>query len=252
MDGGKDEGEGVMNARLERYLDEVAARLGPMPTKRRDEELREMRGHLQNAVLVHREWGQSEDEAARTAVEEFGPPEDLGAHVVRAWKRGRSRDRRSFWGAVAGTALGVSTLPYGVTFVLCQPVIPFLDRMRAAHLWYEPATGPLCFLTIDLPGWLLVGTISGRLFPRRAGAGAGVAMAAWVVLDLAHRFCWEYVDLPDALHGYFTRRRGAVSVEEFLTGLGNDLLLALAAVAAARRGSRWQKARVERVRLAQG
>ena len=241
-----------MHSRLEAYLSEVSAQLGPLPGKRREEELREMRGHLEAAYAAGLARGQSEEEEARDVLAQFGVPEELGAETVAAWRRGRSRDRRSFWGAVAGTALGVSTLPYGVTFVLCQPVIPFLDRMRAAHLWYEPATGPLCFLTIDLPGWLLVGTISGRLFPRRAGAGAGVAMAAWVVLDLAHRFCWEYVDLPDALHGYFTRRRGAVSVEEFLTGLGNDLLLALAAVAAARRGSRWQKARVERVRLAQG
>lgn len=46
-----------MHNPLETYLSEVAAQLKPLPTKRRSEELREMRQHLLNAVTVNRELG---------------------------------------------------------------------------------------------------------------------------------------------------------------------------------------------------
>ena len=60
-----------MHSQLGAYLDEVAQELKPLPEARRDEELREMRQHLQNAMIVNREMRQTEDEAARTALEQF-------------------------------------------------------------------------------------------------------------------------------------------------------------------------------------
>ena len=76
-----------MHSLLEAYLSEVEAHLGALPTKRRAEELREMRTHLENAVIVNRELGQSEEEAARSAVAQFGTAQDLGENVAWAWRR---------------------------------------------------------------------------------------------------------------------------------------------------------------------
>ncbi len=46
-----------MHKQLEDYLTEVARQIGSIPKPRRDEELREMRAHLVNAVAAHRERG---------------------------------------------------------------------------------------------------------------------------------------------------------------------------------------------------
>ncbi len=78
-----------MHSLLEAYLGEVAAHLSALPPARRTEELREMRTHLENAVVVGRELGRTEDEAAREALAQFGTPGETGEKLVQAWKRGR-------------------------------------------------------------------------------------------------------------------------------------------------------------------
>lgn len=84
-----------MHTLLELYLSEVAAFLQPLSPQRRDEELQEMRQHLLNAIIVNREMGQSEDEAAKSAVAQFGTPTAVGENVVWAWRRqARQRTRR--------------------------------------------------------------------------------------------------------------------------------------------------------------
>ena len=87
-----------MQKLLEDYLTQVASHLQPLPEARRREELREMRQHLQNAVIVNQEMGQSEDEAATNALEQFGGPTELGENVVWAWRREeRKQDRGRLW-----------------------------------------------------------------------------------------------------------------------------------------------------------
>lgn len=71
-----------MHESIEHYLAAVAAQLHPLPIARRDEELREMHHHLQNAVIVNRKMGQDEYEAAHTALEQFDPPEEWAGSVV--------------------------------------------------------------------------------------------------------------------------------------------------------------------------
>ena len=71
-----------MHRLLETYLSEVSAHLGALPPKRRAEELREMRTHLENAIVVSHELGRSEAEAAANAVAQFGTARDLGENLV--------------------------------------------------------------------------------------------------------------------------------------------------------------------------
>ena len=76
-----------MHSLLENYLAEVRAKLGALPMKRREEEMREMRQHLVNSTAVNQELGQGEEEAAANALAEFGTPERASESVLWAWRR---------------------------------------------------------------------------------------------------------------------------------------------------------------------
>ena len=97
-------GGSAMHSLLEDYLSAVAAHLSALPSKQRAEELREMRMHLENAVIVSQELGQSEEEAAQNAVAQFGTPRLSGGK--RLWRLATRRERsqaRSVWGAAVCT-----------------------------------------------------------------------------------------------------------------------------------------------------
>lgn len=88
-----------MHSLLEDYLAEVEAKLSVLPAKRREEEMREMRQHLADAVRVNRELGQNEDEVAANALTEFGSVEEASEGILWSWKRYLQRKLRiwSFW-----------------------------------------------------------------------------------------------------------------------------------------------------------
>ena len=86
-----------MHKQLEDYLTEVERRLGSLPKQRCDEELKEMREHLLNAVSTHRELGQLEESAMANAMAEFGTPQEVGANILWAWRRHlREASKKSF------------------------------------------------------------------------------------------------------------------------------------------------------------
>ncbi len=236
-----------MDVRLERYLDAVAASLSLLPARRRDEELREMRTHLENAVIVHREWGQTEDEAAATAVEEFGSPAEQAEGIVRAWRRGRTLNRRSFLGAAITAVVLVNALPLAVP----QYVVPFIGWMRILHSWPEAATTPFAYLLAPAPVWWLMGWIVGRSFPRKAVAAAGAVLAAGVMLQGVENVWGDWVELPWGhltvcspwQHWYDGRLDGRDGLSIFFDGI-----LALAAMRGAWVASRRQRGRLEWVR----
>ena len=167
-----------MDARLETYLGEVAAHLHPLPGKRRGEELREMRAHLEAAYAAGLARGQSEEEAARDVLAQFGTPQELGSETVAAWRRGRSRDRRSFWGAAA-FSLFVPWLAWNLMVIAEQP---FFKQWNVG-----PDSGAI-------PGWALAilfatallapflkGGLVGLLFPRLGRARLGLAVGGGCV-----------------------------------------------------------------------
>lgn len=83
-----------MHNRLEDYLEEVTKQLGSLPAERRDEELREMRQHLQEAVANSREQGLSEGQAVAAALTRFGTPKEAARSVIGAQRR----EVRKQWG----------------------------------------------------------------------------------------------------------------------------------------------------------
>ncbi len=165
-----------MHTLLETYLSEIAAHLGPIPIKRRNEELREMRAHLENAAIVSRELGRTEDEAAQNAVMHFGTPEDLGSNLVWAWKRERKLNRRSFWGAAACTSAILVLSPYlFITFII-RPLEPMNSTNPA-----DWAVVRWLLFGSNLAYPVAAGLISGAFFSKRAIAGTALGAMFYLI-----------------------------------------------------------------------
>jgi len=229
-----------MHRLLENYLSEVAAHLSALPPKRRAEEMREMRAHLANAVLVNQEMGQSQDEAAQSAIVQFGTPPDLGENIVWAWQRGETRSRRGLWGAAA-CALAVQ-------FLVPLPMIPLLaayfNPISPAHLSTAQSVFLAANLTLTLGVPLLAGAASGFLFPKRAVAGTGIGAIAYFCLALA-------------IGGYLLTHHAPVTSpvsasSVFLSTTSQSVTSGLVSLLSAWAVSRWRKARTGRARLARG
>ena len=169
-----------MHTLLENVLVEVAAHLGTLPPRRRADELREMRTHLENAVTVNLELGQSEDEAAQNAVAQFGTPQDLGENVVWAWRRGEVRQKRSFWGAASCAFALTIVLPFLQNTPLEGPLLSLFRFMGT--------NGQVAGPPVEIALLALAGGICGLVFPKRAFSGIVLGVTAWHALFLAMLF----------------------------------------------------------------
>ena len=75
--------EVVMNKRLDPYLQKLDHELRPLPEDRREEELREIRQHLEAIVTRLMEGGLSEEEAVEAATSQFGEAHAVGHELVK-------------------------------------------------------------------------------------------------------------------------------------------------------------------------
>ena len=209
-----------MGARLETYLEEVAASLRPLPAKRRGEELREMHGHLEAAFETELRRGRSTEEAARGARAQFGAADEVGAETVAAWRRGRSLDRRSFWGATA-FALFVPFFAWNLMVMVEQT---YFERWNVGpNSGSIPDWAIAVLLATTLLSPVLRGGLVGFLFPRLGRARLGIAVGVSGVL-----LC-------------------------FLTGfIPTTLIHVPISMFSGWAVSRWRRRRLERTRVAQG
>ena len=172
-----------MHSLFETYLSEVATHLRALPVKRRAEELREMRAHLENAVIINREQGQTEDEAARSAVTQFGTPEDLGESVVWAWRRGEVRDRKRLLGATAAMILVLCLMTFlmdgGFGGILARLWEILLPRTFVLYCGQHQSWGMALTQAIFLINYALAGGVAGLLSPKRAVPSACLGLAAF-------------------------------------------------------------------------
>jgi len=74
------------NPRLERYLSTIASRLRTVPAEQRDEQVEEMRQHLEALVAGHVALGCGEDDAVEAAIRQFGRAEQVGRGLNRTWQ----------------------------------------------------------------------------------------------------------------------------------------------------------------------
>jgi hypothetical protein len=96
-----------MNNRLEQYVDEVAHNLRSLPEEQRQEEIAEIRSHLDARVAAEMELGKTQEEAVAEALRQFGSARKVGSSLRRVWRRrtGAIRLRSAFLGAVVSTAI---------------------------------------------------------------------------------------------------------------------------------------------------
>jgi uncharacterized membrane protein len=73
-----------MHKQLEEYLNTFAARLGKLPGAQRDDELREIRQHLELLIASHREQGKSEEEAVGLRSPNSDVPRKSGVSLARS------------------------------------------------------------------------------------------------------------------------------------------------------------------------
>lgn len=185
-----------MHSLLDTYLEEVAGHLAGLPTARRADELREVRIHLENAVIVGREMGQTEDEAMRDALVQFGTPQGLGENIVGAWARGERQRRQKLWGTTAGALVLMSTLPWMTMLVtMCLLLVPSVQALRLTHNWVNLAILIFVCQVLTAPTWWLIGTVLGWLAPKTAVAGIGYAAGIMFALMAGQQFLWALFGL---------------------------------------------------------
>jgi len=120
-----------MQNRLDAYVAQLDRHLARLPAWRREEELREIRQHLEALVMAYQELGSSEGEAVALALAQFGPPAQNARDLCRVWRRQQERVevgpsvRRAFaWFgplavlSMAGTLLSDRSGPAGLAFLL--------------------------------------------------------------------------------------------------------------------------------------
>lgn len=81
----------MANSHLDHYLEIIEGRLKRLSPARRQEELLEIRQHLEALAAGHRIAGLSEEEAEKAAIRQFGHAEQVGQELSNVSQRRRMR-----------------------------------------------------------------------------------------------------------------------------------------------------------------
>lgn len=225
-----------MHSLLENYLSEVARQLDSLPQTRRNEELKEMRQHLLSAVIVNREFGQSEEEAVTSALRQFGPPQEATEGLIQAWRREQKLRRRDFWGATLCVLLTVPAM-----WRALDPLNEAYWNWAIQHRHWNPTAPDMgspwfwVFFAFQMAlCGLGVGVVSGTLFPRRAAAGAGLAAFVYGTVAVT-RWIYSALHIPDGAH---SNGFGPLNLVYYIAAL---TVFSTATVCGARVVSRWRE-----------
>ena len=88
----------MVNPHVERYLAAIEARLLHLPATQRNEELHELRQHLDALIQGNRTRGMTDDDAVAAALRQFGQVESLGRQLQQSTQ---SQQRSRLWPLVA-------------------------------------------------------------------------------------------------------------------------------------------------------
>ncbi len=135
----------MADQRIERYLATIAGRLRSLPPSLREEELREVRQHLDALVASHRARGADESAAVDAALRQFGRPERIGRQIGTVWARRRPP---RLWPALVS---------YPLLVVAIFAMFTLLND-RPTDFPYE--LGDRLVLAMALPAALLVARVS--------------------------------------------------------------------------------------------
>ncbi|MCW3062332.1 MAG: hypothetical protein JWQ02_4153 [Capsulimonas sp.] len=164
-----------MHKLLQEYLTAVSTHLSGMPVSRREEELREMRVHLRDAVAADVERGVSEEDAVRNTLSQFGASEVVASEAMSAWRRERAKSQRTFWTVVVG---------YLTSGYLLDLLPLLLGALANGHI---AAVVPSSAHAARMAVWgvansLVIVAVLSAMFPRQAVSGLATAMAIKMLL----------------------------------------------------------------------
>lgn len=183
-----------MHSPLEQYIETVETRLRALPPEQRNNEVEEIRQHLESMVAAHVELGYGEQEAVELSLTQFGKAERVGKDLNRVHLRNERR-------LVPIQIVLVILLSQ---FVIYQLVPIETSALLALSHWPDPVVRCAIVLFPSLT-WLVSGWITGLLLPRRAALGLSIAFGIGMVQMLAipdlaailryleSGFCWSYV-----------------------------------------------------------
>ena len=158
--------------RLDQFLSAAARSMRIMPATLRDDELRELRGHLEQRAEDYCGQGMSDDAAQMRALESLGSPRALGAKLCDAWE------------GIAFSGWRLAAAIVGVTAFLLFAVIALIWAIALIPMNSEAGLFPeivpmLCAFYIALP--LFCGLMFSRWLGRR---GCIVATLYFLALAL--------------------------------------------------------------------
>ncbi len=165
--------------RLNQFLYVAARQMRIMPAAVRDDELRELRGHLEQRVEDYCGQGMSDDAAQLRSLEGLGSPRKLGAKLCDAWEG----IAFSWWRLIAAIV--------GVTLFLFVGIVAIGFALAVVPMNSEAAILPeivplLCALYVALP--LFCGVLFSHWLGRRGCIVATLYFAALTLGDLTVNF----------------------------------------------------------------
>lgn len=194
-----------------------------------------MRQHLLNAVIVNREFGQSEEEAATDVLGQFGPPQETTRGLIQAWRREQKLRRRDFWGAIVCVLLATPAMswvyaPLDAAYWNWAIQHHHWDPMAPHNPWFPWFWG---FFAFEMAFYgLAVGLVSGMVFPRRAVAGAGLAALVLTTIAVT-RWVVGVLQIPDGVP------RDGLGLADLVAYVAVLAIFSTATVCGARGGIRW-------------
>lgn len=215
-----------MHSRLEQYLQTVEQNLNALPAEKRQNEISEIRLHMESLVEANKELGSTEEEAVTHTLAQFGRARTVGKDLNRVHQSADKSPLRTLAGAVA--------------FNYFSGMLASLLVSRLFLLTLTPDGTPTAlWLVRGMLTTLCVGWLTGAVVPRHAVKctffahllGAGLSFVLMLFLPAG------VVPLPPLL---------SLSVSLLLsTVLGTSL-----AMFGAKLGAQWRNTRNQTMRLA--
>lgn len=215
-----------MHSRLEEYLQTVEQNLQHLPAYERQNELNEIRMHLDSLVQANTELGDTEEEAVTETLAQFGRAQTLGKDLTLVHQSAGKPTFQDLAAAAAFNYVGGSVAMLAVSRLV---ILPLAYDGVPTFFWMVRS-----LLTMFCIDWL-----TGAVMPRGAVKGAFYARLLGAVLSLVFTLGLQPTTMP------------MVSVWSIGGSLAISSLIQIGlAVVGAKSGAQWRVRRDKKLRLA--
>lgn len=140
----------MKSERFDCYIAELETRLKSLMPQQRQDEMREVRQHLEDLALWHMQQGRSADDAVELALKQFGRAEAIGAELSGAVKEVRVRSQSRTLFGFAAYWVAIFALEYLFFYSMAdKPTdFPYLakDKLVLSAVAATSALAGACFM----------------------------------------------------------------------------------------------------------